>query len=112
MLMHLADVALLAVWVPHTLWAAASDGVRLGDEAGLAGADRVTCNMVREDDIYCLLSVYLFTLWVDVADGAWAAGVWHTRVLGWGRGQGRPYTQVTGPATQSEYITVPAYFSI
>ena len=42
MLMHLADVALLAVWVPHTLWAAASDGVGLGDEAGLAGADRVT----------------------------------------------------------------------
>ena len=110
--MHLADVALLAVWVPHTLWAAASDGVGLRDEAGLAGADRVTCNMVREDDIYCLLSVYLFTLWVDVADGAWAAGVGHTGVLGWGRGQGRPYTQVAGPATQSEYITVPAYFSI
>ena len=56
--------------------------------------------------------LYLFTLWVDIADGAGTAGVWHTRVLGRGRGQGRPYTQVTGPATQSEYITVTAYFSI
>ena len=56
--------------------------------------------------------MYLFTLWVDVADGARAAGMWHTGVLGRGRGQGRPYTQVTGPATQSEYITVTAYFSI
>ena len=63
LLMHLTDVALLAVWVPHTLWAAASDGVRLGDEAGLAGADRVTCNMVREDDIYCCyLSVSIHPL--------------------------------------------------
>ena len=60
MMLHLADVALLAVWVPHTLWAAASDGVRLGDEAGLAGADRVTCNMVGKDNIYCLLSIFIF----------------------------------------------------
>ena len=60
MMLHLADVALLAVWVPHTLWAAASDGVGLGDEAGLAGADRVTCNMVRKDDIYCLLSICIY----------------------------------------------------
>ena len=110
-MLHLADVALLAVWVPHTLWAAASDGVRLRDEAGLAGADRVTCTVVISTAVIYLY-LYLFTLWVDVADGAWAAGVWHTGVLGWGRGQGRPYTQVTGPATQSEYITVPAYFSI
>ena len=65
MLMHLADVALLAVWVPHTLWAAASDGVRLGDEAGLAGADRVTCNMVRKDDIiYCLLSICIYRVFL------------------------------------------------
>ena len=56
--------------------------------------------------------LYLFTLGVDVADGAGAAGVGHTGVLGWGRGQGRAHTQVPGPATQSEYITVPAYISI
>ena len=42
MMLHLADVALLAVWVPHTLWAAASDGVRLGHQAGLTPADGVT----------------------------------------------------------------------
>ena len=38
----LADVALLTVWVYDALWAAAGDGVGLGDEAGLTGADRVT----------------------------------------------------------------------
>ena len=41
---HLAHVARVsgAVWVPHTLGAAARDGVGLGHQAGLAGADRVT----------------------------------------------------------------------
>ena len=41
---HLAHVARVswAVWVPHTLWAAASDGVRLGHQPGLAPADGVT----------------------------------------------------------------------
>ena len=58
MMLHLADVALLAVWVPHTLWAAARDGVRLRDEAGLAGADRVTCT-VRMISTACYLSVSL-----------------------------------------------------
>ena len=38
----LADVALLTVRVYDALRAAAGDGVGLGDEAGLTGADRVT----------------------------------------------------------------------
>ena len=41
---HLAHVARVpgAVWVPHTLGAAARDGVGLGHQAGLAPADGVT----------------------------------------------------------------------
>ena len=33
--LYLADVAALAVWVPHTLGLAPGDGVGVGDEAGL-----------------------------------------------------------------------------
>ena len=33
--LYLADVAALAVWVPHTLGLAPGDGVWVGDEAGL-----------------------------------------------------------------------------
>ena len=44
---HLADVALLAVWVPHTLWAAAGDGVGLGHQAGLTPADGVTWGYIH-----------------------------------------------------------------
>ena len=51
---HLAHVAGVswAVWVPHTLWAAASDGVRLGDEAGLTPADGVTWGYFTHSDIH------------------------------------------------------------
>ena len=62
MMVHLADVALLAVWVPHTLWAAASDGVRLRDEAGLAGADRVTCTVVISTACYLSVSISIYPL--------------------------------------------------
>ena len=36
-----ADQSPLAVWLPYTLRAAASDGVRLGDEARLTGANGI-----------------------------------------------------------------------
>ena len=58
-----ADQASLAVWVPQTLRAAASNGVRLGDETWLAGADGVA-------------------LGVGVAEGSWTTRVWEAWVLG------------------------------
>jgi len=53
----LADVTPLAVGIPDALGAAASDGVRLGDQTRLAPADGVS-------------------VVVDLASGAWAAGGW------------------------------------
>jgi len=59
-----ADQSPLAVWVPHTLRATAGDGVRLGNETWLAGADGVA-------------------LRVRVAQGSRATGVWKAGVLRW-----------------------------
>ena len=37
----LADVSSLAVGIPHTLWLATGDGVRVGDETRLTPADGI-----------------------------------------------------------------------
>ena len=53
---HLAHVARVsgAVWVPHTLGAAARDGVGLGHQAGLAPTDGVTWGYIVH---FCILQI-------------------------------------------------------
>jgi len=72
-----ADQPPLAVWVPHTLRATAGDGVRLGNETWLAGADGIA-------------------LWVWVAEGSRAAGVWKAGVLRRGRPTQGEMARTTG----------------
>jgi len=71
-----ADQSPLAVWVPHTLRATAGDGVRLGNETWLAGADGIA-------------------LWVWVAESSRATGVWKAGVLRWGRPTQREMARTT-----------------
>ena len=72
-----ADQSPLAVWVPHTLRATAGDGVRLGNETWLAGADSIA-------------------LRVWVAEGSRATGVWKAGVLRWGRPTQGEVARTTG----------------
>jgi len=57
----LTDVTGLAIGIPNTFRSAASDGVRLGNETGLAATDGVSSK-------------------VDRADSSRAAGAWNTGV--------------------------------
>ena len=75
----LTNVSLLTVWVNDTLGAAASDGVGLGYEAGLTGADGIAWSsqmiVIKEDSIEAGL-----TSRIDITLGPGSAGVWLTWV--------------------------------